>query len=79
MISFQVILLAPCPRKVMEVATFAHAIAGKRSLLRLVPISLAISIRSGIIIAAVAVAFVMQASSAAARQDNKISIRGFSL
>lgn len=71
MISFQVILLAPCPRKVMEVAMFAQAMAGNKSLLRLVPISLAISIRSGIIIAAVAVAFVMQASSAAARQDNK--------
>ena len=63
----------------MEVATLAHAIAGKRSLLRLVPISLAIPTRSGIIMAAVAVAFVIHAIRDAARQDKKISIRGFSL
>ena len=45
----------------------------------LVPISLAIPTRSGIIMAAVAVAFVIHAIRDADRQDNRISIRGFSL
>ena len=77
--SFHAILLAPCPIKVIWVAMLAHAIAGYSSLLRLVPMSLAMPTSSGIIMAAVAVALVMAPKNAAAAQDRKIRIRWLSL
>ena len=64
---------------VVEVAILAQAIAGYNSLLLLVPISFAIPTRSEIMIAAVAVALVILASSDEAIQARKISIFGLSL
>ena len=77
--SLQVMLLAPCPRKVMAVAMLAMAMAGKSILLRLVPISLAMPTSSGIIMAAVAVALVRQARKPATREEMRISILGLLL
>ena len=77
--SLQVILLAPCPRNVMAVAMLAMAMAGNSILLRLVPISLAIPTRRGIMMAAVAVALVRQARNPATKDEIKISILGLFL
>ena len=54
----------------------AVLLVGYSSLLRLVPMSLAMPTSSGIIMAAVAVALVMAPKNAAAAQDRKISTGG---